>query len=309
MFADAHCDTVTVILDKNESLKSNSGHIDMERLKKAGCAMQYFAVWLDPKYEPHYAFDRFLDACDKFYSELSENQNDLYLIKNASDIDENSGKTGALLTIEGGGVIGNSMARLHAAYRLGVRCMTLTWNGRNYIADGAAEGDNAGGLSLFGRRVVREMNRLNMIIDVSHLSDKGFYDVASESAAPFAATHSNSRNVCGARRNLTDEQIRHIIKINGYIGLNFCSDFLRDGGSYIGDIVRHAEHILSLGGENVLGFGADFDGVDNLPDGIDGVQNMNKVSDEFCKIGCNQELLNKLFYGNLFGFTKEILKN
>ncbi len=309
MFADAHCDTVTVILDKNESLKSNSGHIDMKRLKKAGCAMQYFAVWLDPKYEPHYAFDRFLDACDKFYDELSKNKNDLYLIKNASDIDENSGKTGALLTIEGGGVIGNSMARLHAAYGLGVRCMTLTWNGRNYIADGAAEGEHAGGLSLFGRRVVREMNRLNMIIDVSHLSDRGFYDVAAESAAPFAATHSNSRSVCGARRNLTDEQIKHIIKINGYIGLNFCSDFLSVGGVHISDIVRHAEYILSLGGENVLGFGADFDGVDKLPEEVYGVQNMNKVLDKFCKIGYGQKLLNKLFCGNLFRFTKEILKN
>jgi len=304
MFADAHCDTITRILDNNEGLYENSCHVDLKRLIKSECCLQFFAIWIAPEYDNN-AFERFKNAADKFYDEIEANKNVIYVVSNSDDVGRPS-KLGALLTVEGGSVISNDIDRLTQLYNRGVRLMTLTWNGSNSIADGVMV-KNAGGLTSFGKNVVKEMNRLGMIIDVSHLSEKGFYDVAENSASPFFASHSNSRSLCGHLRNLTDEQIKHIIKTNGFIGLNFYPDFL-GGSANINTIIRHAEYILSLGGENVLGFGADFDGVDYLPHEICGVQNMNDVIDAFCKLGYSQTLLNKLFYENLIVRTKQILK-
>ncbi len=302
MFADAHCDTITRILDNNEELYKNSGHIDLKRLAKAGCCLQFFAIWIAPEYDSD-AFERFNKASDKFYNEVEKNN--INVVKCAEDVVTD--KLCALLTVEGGSVIGRSLGRLQQIYDKGVRLMTLTWNGANNIADGVMIGENAGGLTDFGKEVIKAMNSLGMIIDVSHLSEKGFYDVAESSCKPFFASHSNCKRVCNHPRNLTDEQILHIIKTKGFIGLNFYPDFLGNNAN-ITDIIRHAEHILSLGGEEVLGFGADFDGVDCLPKGIDGVHNMNDVINEFCKLGYSQTLLNKLFYENLIVRTKQILK-
>ncbi|MBQ3115068.1 MAG: dipeptidase [Clostridia bacterium] len=292
MFADAHCDTITRILDNNQSLFENDGHIDIKRMKD--CCLQYFAIFIHPKYNP---FDRFVKGINKFYEEYDEKY--LQLVLNADDLGQ---KTGALLTIEGGSAIEGSIQKLHYAYEKGIRCMTIKWNGDNELA-------NEYGLTPFGKTVIKEMNRMKMIVDVSHLSDKGFYDVMGITDAPLMASHSNCRKLCSHKRNLTDDQIKKIIDCKGFIGLNFYPDFLCEGKATVVDIIRHAYHILELGGEDVLGFGSDFDGVDHLPNGILGVQNMNNVMDEFCKMQLGQELLNKVFYRNLCNFTKQIMKN
>ena len=292
MFADAHCDTITRILDSKQSLYENDGHVDIKRLKD--CCLQYFAIFIHPKYNP---FDRFVEGINKFYEVYDEKY--LKLILNAEDLGQ---KTGALLTIEGGSAIEGTIEKLQHAYQRGIRCMTVKWNGDNQLA-------NDDGLTPFGKSVIKEMNKMKMIIDVSHLSDKGFYDVMDITDSPVMASHSNCRALCGHKRNLTDHQIKEIINCKGFIGLNFYPDFLCEGEATVDDILRHACHILDLGGEGVLGFGSDFDGVDRLPKGIDGVQNMKDVMNRFCKTGLRQEQLNKLFYGNLCNFTGRILKN
>lgn len=299
MFADAHCDTITRIIDQGQLLYENDGHIDIKRLKD-NFILQYLAIFIHPKYSP---FDRFNQGINKFYEEYEKNKEYIKLVLNGDDIGD---KIGVLLTIEGGSAIEGSLEKLHYAYEKGIRCMTLTWNGNNEICDGVMEGEH--GLTDFGKQVVKEMNNLGMIIDVSHLTERGFYNVAELSKVPFMASHSNCKSLCNHKRNLTDEQIKHIINIGGFIGLNLCPDFLAENGANITDIIKHAQHILELGGEDVLGFGCDFDGVDDLPENIDGVQNMNNVLYEFCKMGYDQNLINKLFYGNLCKYTKQILK-
>lgn len=306
MFADAHCDTLTRILDEGEALYQNSGHVDMKRLLEAGCVMQFFAIWIDPKYEPDQAFARVDSVLRNFQTEFEKNQDFIQIIRTPEDIDAQ--KLGVVLAIEGGGALEGRLENLQAFYDRGIRAMTLTWNGRNQLGDGCLT-ENPGGLTSFGKQVVREMNRLGMIIDVSHLSEQGFWDVAEHSVQPFFATHSNARALRDYPRNLTDDQIRFLIKNNGFIGLNFCPYFVREEDACsIPDLLQHAEHILSLGGEDILGLGADFDGVDSLPDGISSVADMNKVVEEFCKIGYSDALINKILYGNLQNGVKRILK-
>ncbi len=231
--------------------------------------------------------------------------NNINVIKTAKDVE----KGGALLSVEGGNALCGRLSALRMLYKLGVRSLTLTWNGRNELGVGASEGEDAAGLTDVGKNVVSLMNKLGMIVDVSHLSEKGFWDVAKTSDKAFIASHSNAKKLCGHWRNLTDEQIKEIIKRNGFIGINFCSDFLREGGSKISDIMRHIEHILSFGGENVVGFGGDFDGVDDLPEGIFGVQDMEKIINELLKQNYHETVINNILYGNLDRTLKLILKN
>ena len=303
MFADAHCDTLTRIYDKNEELYKNDGQLDLERLINNECTLQMMAVWIEPKYEKN-GFLRFNNVISNFYKEYEKNKDKIKLVTNADDLKSN--KLKLLLTIEGGSAINGSILNLERAYMSGVRLMTLTWNGENELGFGAGCEDK--GLTEFGKEVVKKMNKLGMIIDVSHLSDNGFYDVASISKTPFFATHSNCRKICNNKRNLTDEQIKYIIKTDGFIGLNFYPDFLNESGATVNDIIKHAEHILALGGEDVLGFGGDFDGVDKLPFGISGVENMMGITDAFCKMGYSQNLINKVFFGNLTKKVQQILK-
>jgi len=310
MFSDAHCDTISRILDKDQNLWSNDGHLDLKRLKEQGCALQFFAAWIEPQFEKYGALARCIDIIDKFYIELEVNTEHLHLIEKSSDVDfaiENN-KIGALLSIEGGSALEGKLSTLRMLYKFGVRAMTLTWNGRNEIADGIGEGDRAGGLSKFGFDVVREMNNLGMIVDVSHLSERGFWDVAQCSSHAFIASHSNAKTLCNHPRNLTNEQIAEIVKRNGFIGINLYSMFLSESDAKISDIMRHIDYFMSLGAEDVLGFGADFDGVDSLPENICGIGDMQKIINELSKIGYSDIVLNKLLYSNLHRAIKQIMK-
>jgi len=310
MFSDAHCDTISKILDKNQNLWSNDGHLDLKRLNEQGCAMQFFAAWIEPQYEKYGALSRCIDIIDKFYIELENNKEDLHLIKDVEDINfaMKNNKVGALLSIEGGSALEGKLSSLRMLHKLGVRAMTLTWNGRNEIADGIGEGDRAGGLSKFGIDVVKEMNELGMIVDVSHLSERGFWDVAECSSQPFIASHSNAKMLCNHPRNLTNEQIAEIVKQGGFIGINLYSMFLGEKDAKIIDVIRHVEYFMSLGAEDVIGFGADFDGVDDLPENICGVEDMQKIINELIKIGYSDNVLNKVLYCNLNRAVTQIMK-
>lgn len=303
MFSDAHCDTISRILDRNQSFYKNDGHVDLIRLNNQKNLIQIYAAFIDPMYEPGSSLTRCIDIIDKFFYEMEKNN--IPVIRTAND----AVKGGALLSVEGGCALCGRLSVLRMLYLLGVRAITLTWNGRNEIGDGVGEGENAGGLSAFGRCVVTEMNRLGMMVDVSHLSERGFWDVCRVSDDAFIASHSNAKEICGHQRNLTNEQINEIINRGGFIGINFCSDFLKENGSKITDIIRHIEHMMSLGGENVIGFGADFDGVDDLPEGIGGVQDMHKVIDELNKLNYTQNQINGILHDNLSRAIKQILKN
>lgn len=302
--SDMHCDTATEIFDKGLSLYDNNLHIDLKRLGAAGVGVQFFAVWISPDYADN-SFSRAVSVIDYFKEECAKYKEKVLIVKTATDFHKIDERIKAVIAIEGGEALEGETKNLQKLYNMGVRLMTLTWNGRNALGEGAMSGNS--GLTAFGRRVVAEMNRLGMIIDVSHLSEAGFWDVAEHSKAPFAASHSNAKAVCNHPRNLTDEQIKHLIKINGFIGINLYPPFLTDSKANLDSIYAHIDHCLSLGAHDVLGFGTDFDGIDQTPCEIAGVQDMYKITDFLLKKGLTERVLRKITSGNLIRVTKEIM--
>ena len=302
---DMHCDTATECFDKVLSLYDNNLHIDLKRLSAAGSGVQFFAVWIKPQ-DAHHGFARAVEVVDYFTQECAEYKDRITIVRDASDLDSNDGKIKAVLSVEGGEALEGETQNLKKLYNKGVRLLTLTWNGKNHLGEGAMSG--TGGLTEFGKEIVREMNRLGMIVDVSHLSDAGFWNVAQISKAPFVASHSNARAVCNHPRNLTDEQIKHLVKINGFMGINLNPPFLGENVVGLDDIYAHISHCLDLGAQDILGFGADFDGIDQTPCEIAGVQDMQKIAGYLLKKGLTERFVRKIMSENLIRATKEIMK-
>ncbi len=278
---DTHCDTLCSVLDGGKSINSNDCHVDMERMKEYENYTQVFACFIDPIYRDS-AVERTLKLIDTYH-------------QSTNNLPEN---VHAMLSIEGGEGI-TSLSMLRNYHRLGVKIAALTWNFSNHIASGAFEKDNKRGLTDFGKTVVKEMNNLGMFIDVSHLNRKSFYDIASISQMPIIATHSCSDSVCSHVRNITDDQFRIIRESGGCVGINFYPDFLTEERECSAqDIVRHINHFMELGGDENIGIGADFDGVDKLPNGISGVQDMYKVFDRLKKEGYTDVQIEKISHKN-----------
>lgn len=297
---DAHCDTLSKILDENKSINKNDLHFDIERARKN--TKNFFQIFAAFAYGEN-SYERVNELISVYHKMLCENS-DIKHINGIDDLKDSSFYS--VLSIEGGDCIGDSLENLDYFYSQGVRCLTLTWNYSNSIADGILS-EEGRGLSNFGRKAVQRMNSLGMMVDVSHLSEKGFFDVLEIAEKPFIASHSNTRKYCNNKRNLTDEQIKEIIKHKGCIGVNFYPVFLTDGQSAnIYDIIKHTEHILSLGGEDNVGFGSDFDGIDCLPCGIDGAESFEKIINEFLKLGYSEELLCKICYDNFINVFKNL---
>lgn len=305
---DAHCDTAEKMLDRGEPLLSNTGHLSLEMMKEYGGYVQFFAAWIAK--EEQNPILRTLQMLDNLKTEIRKNKPQIEEIRSVHDLVSvlENGKCGAVLAIEDARALCGSLAVLRMYHELGVRAITLAWNDDNDVADGALSARGAG-LTDFGKRIVREMNRLHMIVDVSHIAPKGFWDVLSISDAPVMASHSNCKTVCAHKRNLDDEQIRALIRKQGFIGLNLYPAFLENCD--VADtktILRHVEHILSLGGENSLGLGSDFDGVDALPKGIFSAREYTALFDEMARIGYSDGLIAKITHKNMINFMKRIEK-
>jgi len=307
---DAHCDTITKIMELNTNLYQNNCHIDISRLKKSGNFVQTFAAFIEPIYSPAYAMRRAMEIIDRFYSELNIYKDDITLCCNYNDINEalEQNKIAAMLSIEGGEALQGDLGALRNFYRLGVRSICLTWNYRNEIADGVEDAESGGGLTNFGRKLICEMNRLGMLVDLSHISERGFWDVMEVTSTPIIVSHSNARKICSHPRNLYDEQITSVAKNGGVIGINLYSEFLNNSGkATIKDIINHIEHIVSISGTDHIGLGADFDGVEKTPEGINGVENINKIFEELAKLNYSNEVIEKIASGNFLRVIKNIL--
>lgn len=311
IIVDAHCDTITTIMKSNEQLSENSGHVDLKRMKEYDGFVQFFAAFISPDYAKAGALCRAINIIDRLYSEIAINNNDIMLCCNYSDIMKatQSGKIAAVLTIEGGEALEGSLAALRILYQLGVRAITLTWNYRNQIADGVADAITGGGLTPFGRELIKEMNRLGILIDVSHLSEAGFWDVINITKTPIAATHSNSQKICGHRRNLTDRQLLALKENGGVVGINFCPDFICENGKAgIMDVINHIEHIAALTGEDSIGFGADFDGIAATPEGLEGVQCLRELINQLLKLNYSETFVKKIAGENFLRVVKDVMK-
>ncbi|EMS71064.1 dipeptidase [Ruminiclostridium cellobioparum] len=310
LIVDAHCDTITTIMKCGEGLRKNNCHIDISRLKNYDSYVQFFAAFISPEHAKMGALKRTLSIIDRLYQEIENNKQDIMLCCNYNDMEDAFAgrKIAAVLTIEGGEALEGSLASLRMLYKMGVRGMTLTWNYRNQIADGVIDGISGGGLTPFGRDVITEMNRLGMLIDVSHISEAGFWDVINLTAAPIIASHSNSKKLCSHPRNLTDEQLLALKKNGGVTGLNLYPVFLNDGGkASIKDALSHIEYIVALTGEDTLGLGSDFDGIESTPEGLEGVQCYSNLLNELLKLNYSEGLVKKIAGENFIRVIKSVL--
>jgi len=311
LMVDGHCDTLTAVESQNRTLgkKSPRGQLDLPRMLAGGVNVQFFAAFIAPEYKDR-ALKRCLQLIDTFHAEITRNQNSVELALNSGDICRiiSAGKIAALLAIEGGEALAGDLAVLRIYHRLGVRSITLTWNGRNELGDGVGEGPNAGGLSVFGRSVVREMNRLGMLIDVAHLAEKGFWDVAETSRQPFAATHANCRALCDHPRNLTDGQIEHLARTGGVIGLTFVPEFVAEEKPDLESLLRHVDHIASRFGPQCIGLGSDFDGMDTFLADLRDVTCTPRLAESLLKRGYSCSEVSGIMGGNWLRLLERVIQ-
>ena len=273
---DLHCDTMMACYFKKQPLKNFDGHINIEKLKEGGCMAQALALFLptDGKKarDGRDPWDLYKDMLSCWNENVDANADVMRRAFSAEDIRRNAaeGYMSALLTVEDGIGIDGKMERLEEMYSDGVRMLTLTWNWENSLGfpNSADPKLHMKGLKPFGIEAVRRMNELGMIIDVSHLSEGGFFDVARESSKPFAASHSCARALRDHQRNLTDEQLKTLADRGGVAGINFCSAFLSEDeiNTYAKDIVRHMVHFRDVAGIDALAWGSDFDGIESVLD-------------------------------------------
>lgn len=299
---DLHCDTLYRAFFENGGLFNNDFHISFDRIDSIEPYIQCMAIWVPDEFRNKNAIQLFENCRKKLNDELKDtNIKIIYLQDDIIEIESKKGK-GVVLTVEGGAVLGGKLENVDYLAKCGVKIITLTWNGNCELGDGIGV-EGAKGLTDFGKSVVAKMEQNGIIVDVSHSSVPMFYDVAELSTRPFCATHSNSKQICPHRRNLTDEQFSIIRDKGGIVGLNLSRGFLREDEdkACMLDVLRHAEHFLSLGGEKTLAIGTDFDGTD-IPIDMTGIESMNKLYELFLKHNYNEKLLEDIFFNNARNF-------
>ena len=328
---DLHCDTLSELrraekAGRPKSFAQNDLHIDLEKLQKGDYLLQCFAAFVNlddpaPGADPLVTA---LEEIDWFKRIMAAYPDAIAPVYTAADIRRNAaaGKISGMLTIEEGACCKGSVGVLRRMYELGVRMMTLTWNFKNGLAEpnivpGTDDmwprpANTTGGLTEKGLEFVEEMQRLHMLVDVSHLSDAGIWDILRVAKRPFVASHSNARACCPHVRNLTDEMLTAMGEKGCLIGLNYCASFLDTNPdrsqvrSRITDMARHARYIMDKAGEDCLALGSDFDGIDGDLE-IAGAQDMPKLAEGLKKEGIPERVVEKIFYGNAVRFFSENL--
>lgn len=296
---DCHCDTIVAASSAGEGLRKNSLHLDLERLSKYSPAAQVFAVCTEFLDDAKCSADMYLN---KLKTEIKKNSDIVKLCLNSADLGEaiHSGKIAALISVEGA----EQILSLEEAYNAGVRIIHPTWNNDNDIC-GAEIGSGAG-LSEYGKEFVKKAQSLGIMLDMSHISVRGFWDVLELADKPVIAGHSNSKKLCNHPRNLSDEQFVSLIKIGGGAGMNLYPEFLgfnRD----IDAVIAHIEHFLSLGGEKAVFLGCDFDGIEITPEGINGVEDLEKLYNALLKRNYNEALVRDIFFNNIYEIIRRTL--
>jgi membrane dipeptidase len=363
---DTHADTPQRFLDENFDLGQNTpvseGHIDLQKIKQGNLGAEFFSIWVEPEFKGHYA-KRAMDLIDSVYQQAARHPDKMTMAFTADDIlrAHEQHKFAALMGIEGGHAIENDMRLLRDFYRMGVRYMTLTWSNTNEWGDSSGDIQDPNvkhhnGMTDFGKDVVREMNRLGMIVDISHVSDATFYQALLVSQAPVIASHSSSRELTNQPRNMTDDMLRAMTNNGGVVMVNFYSAFIdenyrkassdpekikqRDAeveafkkahphpdGSPVGynetvgiekkwaaqfprpplkSLIDHIDHIAKVAGIDHVGLGSDFDGVTSLPDGIDSVADLPKITQALLQRGYTREQIHKILGGNFMRVMHEV---
>ena len=301
---DLHCDTALALLGEDlkqtSSLKHNDCHIDLDRASTLGGYAQCFACFTTtvgggPK--PVEVFEREIDT---ILREMERNYQQIALAYTPEEISQNleKGMMSGILTIEGPAGFGFDPELLEDLHRLGFRITTLGWNEKNPLTGSHKTG---GGLTDLGKAYVKEAQRLGMVVDVSHISDEGLWDIMEITKAPVIASHSNSRSVCNVSRNLTDDMFLAICKTGGVTGINLCPDFLGVNPN-LDTVCDHIFHFLTLDptGKHIA-LGGDLDGIGSLPEGFTGVQDYEKLAQRLLERGLSEQQIRDIFWNNAMG--------
>lgn len=307
---DLHCDTVLELMGREDrperSLRSNNCHIDLERASALAGYCQCFACFTTPymqewmKIAPETVFQKELELIHKA---LDENADMICQAKTAEDviINRENGRMSAILTIEGPAGFGFDPAKLEELYKIGFCITSLGWNEKNPLTGSNVTG---GGLTDLGREYVAEAQRLGMIVDVSHISDEGFWDIMDITQAPVIATHSNARAVCGHSRNVTDDMFLEICKTGGVVGFNQYDAFVGEAPD-LNTAADHFLHFMEMDPDaKHIALGGDLDGCDTTPKGFDGVQSYPVLADALLNRGLSVSNLYDIYWNNPLGVMK-----
>lgn len=308
---DGHCDVLWKIWKDPEKYlfhaEDSALDVTVQRLKEGNVGLETFAIFVPSQVPKAQKLDVALKQIDYFYEKVLTAPG-MQLVRSAEDLENSSASTClALLSLEGADALNGEIAYLRLFHRLGVRQVGLTWNQANEVADGIGE-ERGGGLTSFGFQFIQEMERLQMILDVSHLSVRGFWDVIEYHSLPVVASHSNCKSICSHKRNLENDQILALISKKGLMGITFVPSFLHEmeNKARIGDVIHHIEHVCELGGEDILYFGSDFDGFTMKVPELEHIGHVNHLLKELEK-HYPSSLIRKWFWGNGYSFYKEHL--
>lgn len=300
-FFDLHCDTITELHKSKGSLAKNDGHISLDRASYLTEYVQDYAIFIPDEYRGKAAVDYFDSVYVYYKNEMSING-----ISEYADRKETRFKS--ILSVEGGAGMGGTIDGLHHLADCGVKLITLTWNGRNELASGCFDEEDIG-LTSFGKEAIKEMEKLRIAADVSHLSVKGFYDLADIAEKPFMASHSCIDivdNYKAKHRNLTKEQVKIIAEHKGVIGINLWEKLLGNEDNSSDAVLRHMSEIIDVGGEDIVAMGTDFDGCDINPE-LAGIEKIQSLHDYLSHHGFDEKLLDKIFFSNADRFFTNLL--
>jgi len=305
---DLHCDTFLKMAYNNWSLSNVGLHFSPARRPEDLRICQAAAINVSDDLRGKPAQDAFLKVYDVYKRELQTVLDEVGVLRDFSKLEQSLEEKPVVffLTVEGGYVLGGELEWVDKLYDLGATMMTLTWNGANEICGGC---DTGGGFTPFGRQVVARMEELGMSVDVSHLSDQGFWQLCEFATKPVCASHSNSRSICNHQRNLTDDMFREIARQGGIVGFNYHAPFIKAGGnsSSIEDLLRHLHHFLELGGEDAVALGSDFDGAD-IPPYLRGIEKLAGLKGAIISSGIPEKIADKVLYSNAYRYLTSFHK-
>lgn len=307
LVVDLHCDTVLRWAAGKATLsrRGRGGHIDLPHLQAGGVGVQVFALYVAPSFAPSRSHARARELLRAFQAELARHRAAAGLATTVAQIRRlgRAGKVAAVLSIENGDAIEDDIARLETFYRAGVRMMSLTWNPSNRLADGAME-HRLGGLTAFGRRIIRRMQELGIIVDVSHLSEKSFWDVYKLTRGPVIASHSDAASIQPHPRNLNNDQIHALAARGGVIGINFYPEFL--GEPSLERVAVHIDHLVRHGGIGCVAMGSDFDGISSAPRGLEDASRFPAISRALARRGYSSTQIEQIMGGNALRVFREV---
>lgn len=306
-FADLHCDTLGFLSNGDFFAEDSSNNVSYNKLVSGNVKFQIFAVCV-PYNGKESSYRRGMNLISNYKKITADSRVIPVTDGQTLNLAENSRNIGTVLALEGCDMLEGDIANLYKVYDMGVRVLSLTWNNSNVFSGGI--GENKSGLTAKGRELFKVCESLGILADVSHISEKGFWDIADTALNSFVATHSNAKAVCDNKRNLDNEQLSAIAKSGGCVGINFYPPFLNNCGSAtIDDIIAHIEYIAGRIGTRHIAFGSDFDGVDNnLPDGIHSPRDFYKIYERLLQLNYSQTETDNICRNNFIRVFSSVLK-